>query len=999
MGGGLRSRFKFPVPGRSSKKQDVPTASVSAPLSKAQRILGADGINTGSSRLAVNHGRSWETSSVGGISLSISESSASHMAPGPGFARGDDDSDDFNDTDNLPEAKYGRLTWEDEPEIILRPSRSAHEPGRMRLTTKPPPLPEGNDSHEQAAKQTTKACPRGRRLSSSTIDTHYDAAKMPLAISQQTSSSAMAKGIGPKISEILDIDGIYGGQPPAKKKPARLDLSRLKPKAHRNRNKNDTHCNDRYNMGSPAVVLHPVEPSIPSASTTGSAPRSAGKLMKPLPGTPSPQLLRSPRSRGITDATGLHQLYHHYEQMSFGEEEDQSEGQAEDEEVASATRRNLNHLRPPSTFTHSLIAPLPQPLPGRQGEDWGHSRIDSHDSRVTASVTGSATVPQANTTAREDYDASISSRHTRTSKASPSCRSVGDSDRLQNSVLSLSDSSDDEVMDPVVLESAPHHTTVGHGILPDSHYTVRGQRSHQKLHVNTATAKFTPSLNQLDEHLRVNSAPRSQSSRSPSNNTLRSSQSSMGTVTHAHTVPSSAGPNLRLSSRSTETLDTLGSSRQATYEVQEARVVSFMPLASTAEAASQVAISEHTTHIEKFISRQTSNATSRFSRNSDQPTPPLSPASVEFYMKSRESLQRDAMAGGSTEAHNARLMAVTRQEEMLLAALRKKRAKMREASPSEAEDERSPSARSKPGSFRSVNRSNTSSTKGGSREPTIPEHQSELAGDGWRTTDSRLFTRPSRDELRRPDQHRGFQKELHDADVPPTASRSDMTEGTATSATESASSAMFDSRSNRVPAYLDRPSQQMDTADPLDEDSSDYVDDSDGEDLIVNERRTSRMQFRRDSTCHATGVHKQANTGSQRGSNHNAQYRKDYVPMSPLSAPLRANRLQDVPEDEPRPVMGKFKGPKLGFDDHLDAFPEPPVPPPSWPLPPPPRPGKTAPVRANPPTGSLLHPSIATQTPLSAERRPEYMRNKRSHVRLSAVGHPHSPMPLWGDDD
>jgi hypothetical protein len=984
MGGGLRSKFKFPVPGRSSKKQDVPTVSVSAPLSKAQRVLGADGINIGSSRLAVNHGRSWETASTGGISVSISESSASQVTNDTGFDREDDD--------DSPETNYGRSIWEEESAIIPRQIRSAHEPGRKGLTTKPSLFTVGDESREQI----TNASTRGRRLSSSTIDTHYDAAKMPLAISQQTSNSAMAKGLGSKISEVLDMNGTFAGPPPAKKKPAKLDLSRLRPKVHKNRSKNDTPRNDRYGMRSPSVVSQQLETAIPSSSTTGGGQRTPRKFMRKQPVMQGPPTLRSPRSRGITDTTGLHQLYHHYEQMSFRDEEE-SEEAAKEEEIPAYSRRNLNRPRPPSTFTHSLIAPLPLQLPRGQEGTWDHSRNNSQDSRVTASVNESAGGLQVHSASRKDYDGSISSRHTRTSKASPSTRSMVDSDRLQSSVLSLSDSSDDEVMESMPSATLPHRASISHGMVPDSSYAGKGQRSPNRLHVNTATAKFAPSLNQLDEHLRVNSAPRSQSSRSPSNNTLRSSQSSMGTVTQAQMTSSSAGPNIRLSSRSTETLDRRDSSRQPAYGVQEARAVSFVPLASTAEAASQVSMPEHTTYREKFLLRQNSNATSRFSRNSDQPTPPLSPASVEFYVKSRESLQRDGMAGGSTEAYNARLMAVTRQEEMLLAALRKKRAKMREVNSSEAEDEKSPTTRSKPGSLRSVKRSNTAGSKGGSREPTIPEHQHEFASTGWQRTDSSLFTRSSRDELRQRDHHNGFHKEIHDIDVPSTASRSDVTEVTATSATESTSST-FDSRNDRVLLYLDRPSEDVNTAD-FDEDSSDYIDDSDGEDLIVNERRTSRMQSRRDSAFNTATANSGSSMGSRRGSNHNAQYGKDSIPISPLTAPLKANRLHDVPEDEPQPIIAKGRGPSLTIDDSLDGFPEPPLPPPSWPLPPPPRVEKPAAMPAGPPSPGLLHPSSAMHQSLSPELKHGYLKNKRSNVRLSAVGHSYSPMPHWGDED
>ncbi|KAI1817270.1 hypothetical protein GGS20DRAFT_58409 [Poronia punctata] len=981
MGGGIRSKFKFPVPGRSSKKQELPTVSISTPLSKAQRVLGADGINIGSSRLAVNHVRSWETASAAGISVSISESNASQITHDTGF--------DQENGDDTPETNYGRSVWEEESAIIPRQVQSAHGPGRKGLTTKPSLYTVGNDSRGQM----TNASTLGRRPSSSTIDTHYDPTRMPLAISQQTSNSAMAKGIGSKISEVLDMDGTLAAQQ-GKKKSSRLDFSRLRPKGYKHRNNYDVASQDRRDTRSPSFMSQQLESPLPSGSTAGG--RFMRKLTKQQPTTRNPQQLRPSRSRGITDTTGLHQLYNHYEKMSFRDEEDleeldESEGEIDHEDIPASPQHSTSRqrIRPPSTFTHSLIAPLPLTLSHGQAGNLGHSRNNSQDSRITSSAAESSRAAQVHSaSSQKDYAGSVSSRHTRTSKASPSSRSLLESDRLQSSVLSLSDSSDDEATESMSSAPQPHRASFSNVILPDKAYTGGSHQRPGRLHVNTAISKFTPSLNQLDEHLGVNTATRSHSSRSPSNNTTRSSQSSGATVTQAH-IGSSSGANRQPSSRSIETMDALESSHQSIYGVQEARVVSFMPLASTAEAASQVSLAEPSTHVEKFLLRQNSNATSRFSRSSE-PTPPLSPASVEFYVKSRESLQRDAIANGSTEAHNARLMAVTRQEEMLLAALRKKRAKMREAN-SEAEDEKSPTSISNQGSLRSVKRSNTASSKGGSREPTIPEHRADLTTSGRQRMDRSLYTTRSREDFRRNQQYRSLQKDLHDVDVPSTASHSDVTEGTATSATESASSTTFDSRDDGAMMYFDRPNDDVDAVDP-DVDSSDYMDDSDGEDLIVNERRTSRMQFRRDSASGSLRMHGAGNMGGRRGSNHNMQCRKDSSPISPLTAPLRGNRLQDVPEDEyHQPAF------RIPVDGALDGFPQPPVPPPSWPLPP--RPEKASAVSASPTSSGMLHPSSAMQQPLSPDPKATHLKSKRSHVRLSAVGQVYSPMPHWGDDD
>ncbi|KAI1129688.1 hypothetical protein F5Y10DRAFT_237755 [Nemania abortiva] len=955
MGGGIKSKFKFPIPGRSSKKQQVPTVSISGPLSKAQRILGADGINIGSSRLAVDPGRPWDTASAGGISISISESSASQATHETGF--------------NQEDGRRNR--WEEESAIIPRQIRSAHGLGQRGLATNLSALTTGNESRDNI----TNISSRGRRLSTSTIDTHYDSTKMPLAISQQTSNSAMAKGFPTKVNELLDVDGTLAGTQTGKKKnkPAKLDLSRLRPKGYRDRNRNAPNVEpilgNSYVTRSPSFVSQMQESPMPPGSITGGpqgTPRKA--LNQQL------AMRQSPRSKGITDATGLHQLYNHYEQMSFHNEETLEE---EDEDVGhlpTHSQRRLGRPRPASTFTHSLIAPLPLELPPGQGA-WGHSRSNSHDSRAAGSIAESSGGPQVHSSSRKDYAGSVSSRHTRTSKASPSSKSILESDRLQNSVLSLSDSSDEEATEPTPPARASHRESITHYGNSENSNPSRSQHSSPNyLHGTASPRRFTPSLNQVDEHLAVKPASRAQNSRSPSN-TLNSSHSSMSTLTPAHLSPSRPD--------STETVNTLGSLHQPGHGVQQARAVSFVPLASTVEAASKVPVAEAGHHLDQVLLRQNSTATSHFSRSSDQPTPPLSPNSVEFYVKSRESLQRDAMASGSIEAHNARLMAVTRQEEMLLAALRQKRAKMRETVISEAEeDTKSRTSRSSRGSSVSANRPNTTSSKSMPRQS-----NSHATPTSWsKRPSSRLGG--SRENLREANQHNGLRKELRDVDIP-------------SSATASTTSTTFDSRGDQILLYFDQPTDSTTTADSSVDFSDDYMEDSDGEDLIVNERRTSRMQSRRESASSQARGYRTGSAASRReSSGHSSQYRKDSIVPSPLNIPPKEYRLHDVPEVEVQSECNEDIDADDLDDDGLDNFPRPPIPPPSWPLPP--RPEKPPTKSRGTPTASpsFLHPSTAMQhNPPPENQARRHLKSKRSMVRLSAVGRSNSPMPIWGDED
>ncbi|KAI0444219.1 hypothetical protein F4803DRAFT_274990 [Xylaria telfairii] len=968
MGGGIKSKFKFPIPGRSSKKQEVPIVSVSGPLSKAQRILGADGINTGASKLTVDPLRSWETGSTGGISISISESSASQATHDVGFGQEDGT----------------KAVWEEESAIIPRQLRSGHNFGQRGPTTKRSMFTSDNGSRDNMTSVST----RGRRMSSSTIDTHYDSARMPLAISQQTSNSAMAKGLPTKVNELLDVDGALAGtQTEKKKKPARLDLSRLRPKGYRERKRNaqaaEPILGTNYGMRSASFISQPVESPMPPDSANDGHQRTPRKLMKQ-----QPTVRQSPRSKGITQPTGLHQLYHHYEQMSF-QDDDTMEEEVDREYVSANLEPGSDNLRPVSTFTHSLIAPIPSQLPRDQDTKWRHSRNGSHDSRTTASIAESSRGFQAHSTPRNDYAGSISSRHTRTSKASPSSKSLLGSDRLQSSVLSLSDSSDEEEFGIAPPAPLPRRESLTHDISSENSNPSKGQQPPKQLHATTSSRRFTPSLNQVDEHLAVKSASRIQNSRSPSSNTLRSSHSSVSTLTPAHR--SSSAPDSRLSSRSTETINTLGSTHQPGYGVQHARTMSFVPLASTAETASKVSASEGAHRLDKVLLRQNSNATSHISHSSDQPTPPLSPNSVEFYVKSRESLQRDAVASGSSEAHNARLMAVTRQEEMLLAALREKRAKMRETVISEAEEDgNSRASRSSRGGIGSAKRPNVNSGKEIPGRPVVSKHGNSTSGT-WPRRGSALFIRGSRDNLIQVDPHNGLRKELRDVDVPSTTSRSDIAERTSMSATGSTTSTTLDSRHDQNLLFFDHPTDSTHTADSSVYFSDDYLDDSDGEDLIGNSRRGSASG--------ASRGRRTASASSRRGSSsHSSMHRDDSVPAHPLNAPVKGYRLQDVPEVEIHSEYNEDVDADDSEEDDLSAFPQPPMPPPSWPLPPRPNKPIVKPNDASAATG-LLHPSSAMQHGHPPQHKSRHIKSKRSMVRLSAVGHLGAPMPYWGDED
>ncbi|KAI1263138.1 hypothetical protein F5Y18DRAFT_130666 [Xylariaceae sp. FL1019] len=986
MAGKTKSKFTFPVPGWPSRKKDADKHKApSSPLSKAQKILGADGINTGSSRLGVGPGRGWETSSNGGISISVSESSASQATNDTGFDR--------TDGNGSGTTSFGQTLWEQESAIIPRQLRSAHGPQRIGLKTQLSARPVGGGSTDISASR--------RRNSTSTIDSerHYDSTKMPLYISQQTSSSAMAKGIPPKINMILDIDGTLAGPQPKKKgKPAKLDLSRLRPKSRKGRNQSEVHgepiLGNNYVMRSPSFMTT-VSPA------TEDSRRTPRKLMKQGP-TNESQLTApgSSRSRGMSNTSELHQLYNHYEQTTFRDEpgfENEDDGDSDGERLTNAprpdfTEPNLRNQEPSNVITHDFVAPLPSSSARGYGMAGKHSRNGSHDSRMSASIAENQTTTLSAT--RHDYAGSISSRHTRTSKASPSIKSTLDNDRLQNSVLSLSDSSDDDE----AIESFPvpplHRPESGIQNATADHLELSGQPNASQIQIMNGTKKFVPSLDQLNEHFESTLAPKSHITHSRSNNTLHSSRSSMSTLT-PHQIVSMSASDSRLSMRSTETLDTLGSSRQPEFSVQEARAVSFGRLASTAEAASRVPMPDSVESLKALqkVSRQNSTRSriSNMSHASDQPTPPLSPNSVEFYVKSRESLQRDAAASENAETNNARLMAVTRQEEMLLAALRKKRAKMHESAILGAKEDGE--GQSSPGSG-----SKESSTK-----PKGAAHHSASKTRNWPKRSSSLFMGASQENLRQNKPSDKSQSNWLDTETTSSLSRSRTTTTKSTEVTNP-THLPTDPRHERVLLYLHRPVENVNTS-KISETSpdSDYMDDSDGQDLVVNERRTSRMQARRESNGSGPIRERSVeNTSSPRQSVRYSNPRtKDSIPLSPLSVPTQRHRLHDVPEVELESDINEdIDADDLDDDYNIDAFPQPampPMPPPLGPLPSVPK-NRTSQIHVSP-LSETFFPSPSAVAPKLPEHKPGHIKSKRSMVRLSAVGFVNTPSPHWGDDD
>ncbi|KAK0124318.1 hypothetical protein ONS95_009289 [Cadophora gregata] len=440
---GRTSKFSFPIPGRKHKEVTplhAPSASESSNLSKAQRILGTTNnlnIDISPIREEGQQHQQWKHpgSRSSGMSISISDSTHS--------------SESVHELQNEQ--------WEHESGVL---PKSMSEKASSTLL--------GRRYGEDGT--TTTASVRSRRLrsedSSSTLKSFYDRQKIPLAISQQTSASsardlALRKGCPPVVqrSPLLQIetsldpfDEHFGAKnehndtghqislsPERKKKPGRLDLTKLFPKSRRHGEKSDSDY---------------MTPSPSSASTNGShnrgslIPESARRKLKKSQSKESMQSqkfsIRSERSHEQRQTNGtLLQLYDHYENLPVRSPRmDRIPESSVPDRITSG--RDSALARMDSDLNSAKRSPDPlSSSSGKEPFSWKNVR----SSMAAANLTPSSLTPP-NSNWESTSAASISSRNTRTSKTTAGS-SFSHSDLQEKSVLSLSsDSEDDSETDP-----------------------------------------------------------------------------------------------------------------------------------------------------------------------------------------------------------------------------------------------------------------------------------------------------------------------------------------------------------------------------------------------------------------------------------------------------------------------------------------------------------------------------------------------------------------------
>ncbi len=651
---GHSSKFVFPLPGRKQKpthaQQPPPPAPGGPYTTKAQKILGT-------TELTVD-GRAWETHSS--ISIAVTETTNGDYSHAGTATR-----------DRRGTPKTGRdRRWEQESEIIPAALNRPHD-----------------IVASMAADGATDASSLRRRQSSSTITSYYDKTSLPLAISQQTSNSAMAKGLPAKAQALLDIDGEFSEPPPqpgkAKKKPSKLDLSSLL-RGHRSPKHLHPESNSKGQLLGQDMLTR--SPSPMSSTNTSAAPtpspnpqRGEWGLRKKVTkeslreSQASPYGTRSASSKEqpTKASIDLYNLYDHYEQRTFAD--------AMDPEFSPADY----HVEPP---TAGLPPSYPLPQPGQSGKAYlspfpANGARHPHPSKqqppqLTAAELRRAGAGTPSSPVPADC-ASISSRHTRTSKASKRTdRSLQEIDLLQNSVLALSSDSEEDDYELSSKGSLAVPTLSDGQVSPTSPRSPVSQTSMGPYDTGRGKpvkrAAFVPNPQGLHPQSSAQVkgpkiSPRTSSLNSkafvPPGHTLvhETSRLSIGTTSTDRTV--SQGPNSGATSAPKKALKKMRSESQFDFPAPPG------------------------------------HRSSRSASVSRLPDQSIAPTSVDLYLQSQRSPagpdngsirsgashssannggRRGSATSSIQDGSSGRFMAVTRQEEMLLAALRMKRARMRE---------------------------------------------------------------------------------------------------------------------------------------------------------------------------------------------------------------------------------------------------------------------------------------------------------------------------------
>ncbi|VUC27469.1 unnamed protein product [Clonostachys rosea] len=640
------AKFTFPIPGRSKKSPATPTPS--EPMTKAHKILGS-------------------------TNISIDNVSSTNLAPSPAEGkppRGVIGGGRMNAAGAEALLKELEREWSEESDIA--PRYLGVDDDRLHVSD-----PGVSDPHAMLRQQN----------SSSTIRSWYDRSKMPLAISQQTSASAMAKGLPTKAERVLDMDNALANAK-NKKKPAKLDLSRLKPMGRVRKGSDLEESAGNGDMKRSPSVL---SPRILHRRPTYEHMRRPASPEPVRPTTGGQTRPRHPHQERMNE---LPNLYKHYEQMSFaqilGDKVEPSEQQR------SASRNDkpdgaLAELPGDSTYASYRSRQGKKKENADQGPATNSTSPiieHSHFTQIVRAPTPTKADEQASPTS---YAASVSSRHTRTSKASKRTEtSFQMADLQEKSVLMLSSDSEEDEEDLFAASPArrrnPSSPTSVRPLSTNSNsvassFEGRGEGpSSREAHDPTArqsnsTVKKLSTTSEDLLNIPTNGLGKTSTLLSPSNSSLGSSH--WGATFHLPATPST----LSLASEATTAPMRVwheSTSGSELFDSQSLATQAPSTLASRDSQQSQQDWNNRSYFDSRYSGTTSGRGSSRPSvrPQSSQPTPPLSPSSMDFFIQSA----RSSIDARTSTSNNEPTMNLTRQEQLLITALRQRRQDMRKAS-------------------------------------------------------------------------------------------------------------------------------------------------------------------------------------------------------------------------------------------------------------------------------------------------------------------------------
>ncbi|KHN99082.1 uncharacterized protein MAM_02780 [Metarhizium album ARSEF 1941] len=624
------ARFPFSFTGR--KKPNIPPPPAGWRMSKAHKILGATPLNIDApdrwddvSSLMTSD----DTSSTTGASSELELRGGHEYEHQFSIAKSDED-------------------WGEESDAAI-------------------PIPQPSKLNDMGFGQPTEiveadtAGALRKSQSSSTIRSWYDKSKLPLSISPQTSSSAMAMGLPPKFQGGLDTLNPEEDRG-SRKKLSKLASSRVYRKRSDSGDKvtaTESALNRKFRPRSIISSLS-VKSTRARESRHFQNKRTKGDPHSPVPEARRPVTSGSSRLRR-RDSRELPSLYSHYEEMSLRHVMRQSSAP-----TLAMTENGI--------LTLQNIAEMPCDG-GRAVEKPAHQR-----QKPVSPIPKLPTRPKA-AASQSSPDVSVSSRHAKTSKTSKSPdKFLDDADLLQTSVLILSsDSEEDDVEEEPILTRP--------SALPLARNPSKAEASPPRLEDCRTRIVCDP---RAGEKRHGRSTEQGKGSNIPTSKTCLASQGSgtrigspvetrSGSATPVESLfHALSSPGISIMSYASVNSEMTWQGKPG-YGIQEARLMTVLQPRQPVS----VEVEEKQDEASLTTVGASRQPTLNQALSTDRPTPPLSPTSVDFYIRSAPS---SVHGPGS----HSRLMAVTHQEEVLLSALRHKQQAVRRESALNVSEENEP---------------------------------------------------------------------------------------------------------------------------------------------------------------------------------------------------------------------------------------------------------------------------------------------------------------------